>query len=82
MVQQKKSIKGMPTTGRIATQTTPITPRAQAQAGGQVTQQAMASMLSPRQGPMQGMQSAATARGPAMLLNAHQITMNPTKRNT
>mmetsp|Transcript_135416 Transcript_135416/g.337847 ORF Transcript_135416/g.337847 Transcript_135416/m.337847 type:complete len:216 (-) Transcript_135416:119-766(-) len=79
-VTKKTSIKGMPTAGRITTHMTPMMPKAQLHAGGQETQQRIASSESPRAGPMQGTQSAAIPKGPPMRLNANQRTRKPTMR--
>merc|ERR1712137_225082 len=81
-VTKKMSIKGMPTAGRIVTHTTPMTPSAQPHAGGQVTQHTVVSTASPRQGPTQGMQSAAIPKGPPMRQSANQMTTKPAMRKT
>merc|ERR1711976_1128780 len=74
-------INGMPMNGRIAIQTIPITNIEQAQAGGHETTVIIACIISPKKGPMQGMQSAMTSMGPKRQQNADHAIINPINLN-
>mmetsp|Transcript_28874 Transcript_28874/g.62760 ORF Transcript_28874/g.62760 Transcript_28874/m.62760 type:complete len:208 (+) Transcript_28874:371-994(+) len=81
MTSKKMMINGIPTIGRITIHTTPTTPMVQAIAGRQETQHAMALTALHNMGPMQGMQSVATSRGPANKQKAIHAKAKPTNLN-
>merc|ERR1719399_2728190 len=72
--------KGIDTPGRIATHTTEQTPMQRHEAGGQVTRQIIASTTSPTNSPMNGIQSAATCKGPKRQTHERHSMKKPTTR--